>query len=108
MYGTRARAAGNWFHTKSRRQWPDQSRTADAECSGQPAQAGRVRWALGQLSPAQRAVLQEVYYRQRSATEVAVALDIPVMAVKSCLHQAMHALREHLADVVGGEAAMQS
>jgi len=93
---------------KGRRQRPDQSRAADAECSGQPAQAWRVRWALGQLSPAQRTVLQEVYYRRRSATEVAAAFDMPVVAVKSCLQQALHALREHLADAAGGEAAVRS
>jgi len=105
MYKARPWMAGNGFRTKGDRQRPDQGRGADAERTGQPQQAGRVRRALAQLSPAQRAVLQEVYYRQRSATEVAAALGMPVLAVKSCLQQALRALREHLTDAIGGEGA---
>jgi DNA-directed RNA polymerase specialized sigma24 family protein len=107
MYEAWPWTAGNGLRTKGDRQRPGQGRRADAERAGQPVQAGRVRRALAQLSPAQRAVLQEVYYRRRSATEVAAAFDMPVVAVKSCLQQALHALREHLADAIGGEGVVQ-
>ncbi|HEX6754565.1 MAG TPA: sigma-70 family RNA polymerase sigma factor [Mycobacteriales bacterium] len=49
--------------------------------------------ALARLIPAHRAVLQQVYFHDRTAAEAALALGIPVGTVKSRLHYAMANLR---------------
>ncbi|MFI8103308.1 sigma-70 family RNA polymerase sigma factor [Streptomyces sp. NPDC086023] len=50
--------------------------------------------AMDHLSPEHRAVLQELYYRQRSVAEAADSLGIPAGTVKSRSHYALRALRE--------------
>jgi RNA polymerase sigma-70 factor (ECF subfamily) len=57
-----------------------------------------VRDALSKLTPARRHILVEIYYRQRSLTEVADSLGIPIGTVKSRAHYALRALRRHLED----------
>ncbi|MEU8952448.1 sigma-70 family RNA polymerase sigma factor [Streptomyces sp. NPDC048489] len=49
--------------------------------------------ALDRLTPDHKAVLVELYYRGRTATEAAVRLGIPEGTVKSRAHLAMKALR---------------
>jgi RNA polymerase sigma-70 factor, ECF subfamily len=51
---------------------------------------------LRSLSDKHRAVLYELYYNDRTATEAADALGIPVGTVKSRAHHALRALRAHL------------
>lgn len=53
--------------------------------------------ALRALTSSHRAVLVEVYYRDRTVTEAAQRLGIPVGTVKSRLHYAREALRAALA-----------
>ncbi|MEU5538632.1 sigma-70 family RNA polymerase sigma factor [Streptomyces sp. NPDC020362] len=50
--------------------------------------------ALEQLTPEHRAVLVEVYYRGRTASEAAGLLGIPEGTVKSRTHHALKALRK--------------
>jgi RNA polymerase sigma-70 factor (ECF subfamily) len=54
--------------------------------------------ALASLTPRQRAVIIELYYRDRSVAETADALGIPAGTVKSRAFHAMAALRETLGD----------
>lgn len=56
----------------------------------------QVRHALLGLSPQHRRVLFEVYYLDRSLTEAATLIGIPVGTVKSRLHSAIRALRNAL------------
>jgi RNA polymerase sigma-70 factor (ECF subfamily) len=51
---------------------------------------------LRSLSDKHRAVLYELYYNDRTATEAADALGIPVGTVKSRAHHALRALRARL------------
>jgi RNA polymerase sigma-70 factor, ECF subfamily len=75
----------------------------------QPAEEGRddtgldrvldqqlVADALGQLSPAHRAVLVETFYRGRTLAKVARQLGIPDSTARSRLHYALQALRREL------------
>jgi RNA polymerase sigma factor (sigma-70 family) len=55
-----------------------------------------VKHALERLSPAQRAVLREVYFADRTAAQAAETLGIPVGTVKSRVHHALRNLRLHL------------
>src|SRR5262249_62225682 len=55
-----------------------------------------LREALTRLTAAQREVLVELYYRDRSPNEIAAALGIPVGTVKSRAHSAVRALRAEL------------
>jgi RNA polymerase sigma-70 factor (ECF subfamily) len=55
-----------------------------------------VREALTRLTAAQREILVELYYRDRSLQEIAAALGIPVGTVKSRAHYALRALRAEL------------
>ncbi|MDN3359682.1 IS701 family transposase [Actinomadura sp. DC4] len=55
-----------------------------------------VRCALERLPPAQRAVLQEVYFADRTAAQAAKVLGVPVGTVKSRVHHALRNLRLHL------------
>ena len=50
--------------------------------------------ALQALSPGHRAVLYEVYFADRTCTEAAAVLGIPVGTVKSRLYHALRRLRE--------------
>jgi RNA polymerase sigma-70 factor (ECF subfamily) len=52
--------------------------------------------ALGRLSAGQRAVIVELYYRQRSVAEVAALLEIPEGTVRSRCYYGLRALREEL------------
>ena len=54
---------------------------------------GLLARALGQLSPAHRQVLVEVYYRDVPAQRVAAKLGIPAATVRTRLHYALRALR---------------
>lgn len=55
-----------------------------------------VKRALECLSPAHRAVLEEVYFADRTAAQAAKALGIPVGTVKSRVYHALRNLRLHL------------
>jgi RNA polymerase sigma-70 factor (ECF subfamily) len=57
-----------------------------------------VRDALMALRPEHRTVVIEIFYRGRTAQEVATALGIPLGTVKSRTHYALRALRRYLAD----------
>ena len=59
---------------------------------------GVLAGALGQLSPAHREVLVEVYYRDTPAQRLAVALGIPAATVRTRLHYALRSLRRLLAE----------
>ncbi|WP_198541249.1 sigma-70 family RNA polymerase sigma factor, partial [Parafrankia soli] len=50
--------------------------------------------ALGRISPAHRAVVQELYYEGRSVREAAVRLALPEGTVKSRAYYAIRALRD--------------
>jgi len=52
-----------------------------------------VSQALQTLSPAHRAVLQQVYFADRTCAEAAVVLGIPVGTVKSRIYYALRQLR---------------
>lgn len=55
--------------------------------------------ALGRLTPAHRAVLQQVYFRGRSTAEAADSLGIPVGTVKSRTYHALQHLRTILIEM---------
>lgn len=57
-----------------------------------------VRDAIARLTPARREILIEMYFRERSLTEVAESLGIPLGTVKSRAHYALRALRLELAE----------
>jgi RNA polymerase sigma-70 factor, ECF subfamily len=59
--------------------------------------AQEVRAALSALPERLRVTLIEIYYRERSVTEVAAELDVPAGTVKSRTFYALKALREELA-----------
>jgi RNA polymerase sigma factor (sigma-70 family) len=61
-----------------------------------------VKHALERLSPAQRAVLREVYFADRTAAQAAEELGIPVGTVKSRVHHALRNLRVHLEEQMAG------
>ena len=50
------------------------------------------------LSPAHRTVLVETFYRGSTLTALACKLGVPPGTVRSRLHYALHALRQHLED----------
>jgi len=52
--------------------------------------------ALGRLSEEHRAVLIELYFRDRSVAEAAVLLGVPPGTVRSRCHYALRALRDRL------------
>lgn len=54
--------------------------------------------AMDRLTPEHRAVLTELYYRQRSVSEAADALGIPPGTVRSRSHYALRALRASFRD----------
>ncbi|MFI1980540.1 sigma-70 family RNA polymerase sigma factor [Streptomyces wedmorensis] len=54
--------------------------------------------AMDRLTPEHRAVLTELYYRQRSVSEAANALGIPPGTVRSRSHYALRALRASFRD----------
>jgi len=59
----------------------------------------QVQEAVGRLSPSQRHVLVDIYYRGRSGTEVATELGIPEGTVRSRLFYALRSVRLHLEDM---------
>ncbi len=61
------------------------------------ATAHEFRQALDALTPCQRVVLVDMYYRGCSVAEVAQRLSIPVGTVKSRSYYALRALRAALA-----------
>ena len=58
----------------------------------------RVRWALSQLTPEQRGLLQLNFYEDRSHTDIAIRLALPLGTVKTRLLRAAARLRELLHD----------
>jgi RNA polymerase sigma-70 factor, ECF subfamily len=62
-----------------------------------------VKRALERLTPAQRAVLQEVYFADRTAAQAAKVLGVPVGTVKSRVHHALRNLRLHLEEQLASE-----
>ena len=81
---------------------PHQSQ-AVADHAPEVVEAVFVARAIAQLQPAHRAVLNLVYYQDRSCAEAAVLLGVPVGTVKSRLHYALRHLRNVLAEQ--GDAA---
>ncbi|MGK5741223.1 sigma-70 family RNA polymerase sigma factor [Micromonospora sp. URMC 103] len=69
---------------------------AGDDTTGAALASHAIRRALGRLSPAQRALLSEVYLVGRSPKEVAGRLGVPVGTVKSRTHHALRALRTGL------------
>jgi len=61
--------------------------------SGQAVDSVLVARALAALGPAHRAVIQQVYFADRTCAEAAAVLDIPVGTVKSRLYHALRNLR---------------
>jgi RNA polymerase sigma-70 factor (ECF subfamily) len=61
--------------------------------SDQAVNSAFVARALARLSPAHRAVIQQVYFADRTCAEAAVVLGIPVGTVKSRLYHALRNLR---------------
>ena len=60
---------------------------------------------LRDLSPAHREVLVETYYRDAPTDRVAARLGIPPGTVRSRLHYALRAVRDHLDALAAGESA---
>jgi RNA polymerase sigma-70 factor (ECF subfamily) len=58
----------------------------------------RVRWALSQLTIDQRRLLQLNFYEDRSQSEIATQLALPLGTVKTRLRRAAARLRELLQD----------
>jgi DNA-directed RNA polymerase specialized sigma24 family protein len=54
--------------------------------------------AVESLHPEYRQVLVKAYFQRHSAAETAYALDLPVAVVKRRIYEAMHQLREILAE----------
>jgi RNA polymerase sigma-70 factor (ECF subfamily) len=61
--------------------------------SDQAVNSVLVARALARLGPAHRAVIQQVYFADRTCAEAALMLDIPVGTVKSRLYHALRNLR---------------
>jgi RNA polymerase sigma-70 factor, ECF subfamily len=61
--------------------------------SDQAVNSAFVARALARLGPAHRAVIQQVYFADRTCAEAAVVLGIPVGTVKSRLYHALRNLR---------------
>lgn len=78
----------------------DDDRTAETLAAGDDPSASpdqrRVRAALAELSPEQRAVLELAYFDGRSCSEIAAQLDVPIGTVKSRLAAALGKLRHTL------------
>jgi len=58
----------------------------------------RVRWALSQLTPDQRSLLQLNFYEDQSHSDIASQLSLPLGTVKTRLRRAAARLRELLHD----------
>lgn len=72
-----------------------QSSGAQANRTGQDNPADALQRVLGGLSEIHREVLYLRYVDDLDHREIAAALDVPVGTVKSRLHHALAALREH-------------
>jgi RNA polymerase sigma-70 factor, ECF subfamily len=90
--------ADHWLAAQS------QSRTGDLAGKTLPAnglvdrlvQEWQVEAAFGELSPFQRQILTALCYRDRSVSEVAKELDLPVAKARSRTHYALRTLRAGL------------
>ncbi|WP_239311946.1 MULTISPECIES: sigma-70 family RNA polymerase sigma factor [unclassified Frankia] len=71
----------------------DAAETAVWDRSEEVLTALEVKRALSRLTPEHRAVLIEVYFKDRTAVEAARVLGIPVGTVKSRIHYALRTLR---------------
>lgn len=68
----------------------------DTSASAVAGQA--LREAVGGLSPAHRAVLDEVFFQDRTVGEAADRLGIPVGTVRSRIHYALRSVRQAVMD----------
>ena len=59
-------------------------------------QAAAVHHAIGQLSPNQKAAFTMRFLQEMELAEIATAMDMPVSTVKTHLHRATKAVREHV------------
>lgn len=73
-------------------------RVGTADHAERVVAAVSVTAALRQLSPLHREVLTEVYLRERTVSEAARRLNVPVGTVKSRVYYALRTLRLHLAE----------
>jgi RNA polymerase sigma-70 factor (ECF subfamily) len=62
--------------------------------------SGRVRGALGELSPTQRQVLELAYYKDLTQPEIAAELDLPLGTVKTHARRGLQAMRHLLEDLL--------
>ena len=100
-----------WLYTVARNLVRDRRRARkarpsevyDTEVDHKPTEASEIdnaitahdmKQALAHLSPDHRAVLVEVYYRDRQLGEAAEALGVPLGTVKSRVYYALRALRQ--------------
>jgi RNA polymerase sigma-70 factor (ECF subfamily) len=77
---------------------PGEMRLSVADHSDQVVNSVLVARALAVLTSEQHAVIQQVYFADRTCAEAAVVLDIPLGTVKSRLHYALRNLRHALDD----------
>ncbi len=73
---------------------------ADVADVGERLDAGRLRTAIGELTPEQRSAIALFHFEELSVAEVAVALNVPAGTVKTRL---MHARRKLRAALEGEE-----
>jgi RNA polymerase sigma-70 factor (ECF subfamily) len=71
----------------------DAAETAVRDRSEEVLTALEVKRVLSRLTPEHRAVLVEVYFRDRTAAEAARVLGVPIGTVKSRIHYALRTLR---------------
>jgi RNA polymerase sigma-70 factor (ECF subfamily) len=64
-----------------------------ARQAGETLTSARLREVLAHLAPEHRAVLREVYVKNRTVTEAARALELPVGTVGSRAYYALRVLR---------------
>ncbi len=76
---------------------PAPDRAADDVLSARQREL-RVRWALSQLTPDQRRLLQLNFYEDKSHSAIATELALPLGTVKTRLRRAATLLRELLED----------
>ena len=74
------------------------------DCFDQTATALDVRAALAQLTPEHRQVIVEMYYRGRTAAEIATRLGIPEGTVKSRSYYGLRQLKQLLSAPYGRKA----
>jgi RNA polymerase sigma-70 factor (ECF subfamily) len=67
------------------------------DCMDRVLLTAEVRAALATLSAAHQQVLEEMYFQDRPAAEIAERLGVPVGTVKSRAYYALRAMKEALA-----------